>query len=218
MAPIDALIFDLDGVMVDTEPISQAAWNTVLKPFDVALSEEICGRIIGHRSDQCACIIKTALHLSIDPGDLLRRKKEAFNRLLAHDIPVMPGLRRMVDKLSDHRIAWAVATSSPSAYARKILRRIGLWEQCSAMATGDEVCRSKPAPDVYLLAAQRLGASPGRCLALEDSLPECQAAVAAGMVTVAVSNHLTKRESLDFVKQTYSSLIEAADRLDHLIH
>lgn len=181
------------------------------------MSEEICGRIIGHRSDQCARIIKTALRLSIDPGDLLRRKKEAFNRLLAHDIPVMPGLRRLVDKLSDYRIAWAVATSSPGPYARKILRRIGLWQKCSAVATGDEVRRSKPAPDVYLLAAQRLGASPGRCLALEDSLPGCQAAVAAGMVTVAVPNLLTKRESLDFVKQTYSSVIEVADSLDHLI-
>lgn len=160
MAGIGAFIFDLDGVMVDTEPISRRAWHIVLNNFDLDLDEETYRAIIGRGSDESAQMIKLSLGLSVDASELLRRKKKVFNRLLSHDIPVMPGLERPVEKLSLAGMAWAVATSSPRRYARDILTRIGLLEKCDVLAGGDEVLRGKPEPDIYLLAAKRLGVLP----------------------------------------------------------
>lgn len=217
MAGIGAFIFDLDGVMVDTEPISHQAWHIILKDFDLDLDEETYRAIIGRRSDESAQMIKLSLGLSVDASELLRRKRKVFNRLLSHDIPVMPGLERLVEKLSLAGIACAVATSSPRHYAREILARIGLLQECSALACGDEVFRSKPEPDIYLLTAERLGLPPQKCLALEDSIPGCQAAMTAGMVTLAVPNRLYKRKEFGFVDYVFTTLSEVADNLESLI-
>jgi HAD superfamily hydrolase (TIGR01509 family) len=217
MAGIGAFIFDLDGVMVDTEPISRQAWHIILKDFDLDLDKETYHGIIGRRSDESAQIIKSSLGLSVDASELVRRKKKALNRLLSRDIPIMPGLGRLVERLSDAGIAWAVATSSPRRYAQDILTRIGLLQECSVLAGGDEVLRGKPEPDIYLLAAERLGVLPQGCLALEDSLPGCQAAIAAGMVTLAVTNGQTKRSEFGFVDHVYTTLSEVADNLESLI-
>ncbi|MBA7684851.1 Phosphorylated carbohydrates phosphatase [subsurface metagenome] len=217
MAGIGAFIFDLDGVMVDTEPISHQAWHIILKDFDLDLDEETYHGIIGRRSDESAQIIKSSLGLSLDASELVRRKKKALKRLLSRDIAVMPGLGKLVERLSDAGIAWAVATSSPRRYARDILTRIGLLEKCAVLAGGDEVLRGKPEPDIYLLAAERLGVLPQGCLALEDSLPGCQAAIAAGMVTLAVTNGQTKRSEFGFVDHVYTTLSEVADNLESLI-
>ena len=217
MAGIGAFIFDLDGVMVDTEPISRRAWHIILKDFDLDLDEETYRSIIGRGSDESAQMIKLSLGLSVDASELVRRKKKALNRLLSRDIPIMPGLGMLVERLSDAGIAWAVATSSPRRYAQDILTRIGLLQECSVLAGGDEVLRGKPEPDIYLLAAERLGVLPQGCLALEDSLPGCQAAIAAGMVTLVVTNGLTNRNEFGFVDYVYTTLSEVADNLDSLI-
>ena len=82
LARIGAFVFDLDGVMVDTEPISRRAWHIVLKDFDLDLDEETYHGIIGRRSDESAQIIKSSLGLSLDASELVRRKKKVFNRLL----------------------------------------------------------------------------------------------------------------------------------------
>ena len=85
------------------------------------------------------------------------------------------------------------------------------------MAAGDEVPRGKPDPAIYLLAARRLNVQPNKCLALEDSLPGCRAAEAAGMMTVAVPNSYIDKDELVFVDFIFDSLQDVADNLDHLI-
>ena len=217
MKNIVAVIFDLDGLMVDTEPISYQAWQIVLKDFSCTLNEETYHYIIGRRSDESAQILNESLGLQTDAQHLLSRKKKAFESLISsHGIPVMPGLMKLVDALAEREIPWAVSTSSPKGYAENILSQIGLLKKCSALATGDEVPRGKPDPAIYLLAAKRLSVQPRQCLALEDSLPGCRAAKAAGMTTVAIPNSYIKKDALTFVNHTFDSLNDVADNLDLL--
>ena len=217
MGEIQEVVFDLDGVMVDTESASRQAWDIVLRDFDTSLDEETCLRILGRRSDESAEIIKETLSLSIDASVLLKLKTKTLNTILAQGVLVMPGLMALVEKLSHCEVAWAVATASPRKHAESILLQIGLLEDCSALVGGDEVLKSKPDPDIYLLAAERVGAAPQKCLAIEDSVPGCRAAVDAGMVTVAVPNAQIERSDFHFADYICSSLYGVADQLDKLI-
>jgi HAD superfamily hydrolase (TIGR01509 family) len=214
-----AVIFDMDGLMVDTEPISRAAWEAALRPFGRILTDEVYDQMVGYRIDESVQILLAALPLPISAPELVARKQALMARLLAGDIPVMPGLYTLQAALARRRLPWGVATSSPRAQAEQILARLGLAAACRALAGGDEAARGKPAPDIYYLAARRLGVAPGACLALEDSLAGCQAAVAAGMRTVAVPNPGAATAAADFgiAQHVYPTLDAVAADLDRLL-
>ena len=217
MPEILAVIFDLDGVIVDTEPVSRKAWNIILSELNENMTDEIFYSIIGRRSADSAEIIKQALGLSLPSAVLLDRKTRVLKKLLSVHIPVTPGLEKLVAKLSDIGLPWAVATSSPRDYAEHILKQIDLWNKCTVLTTGDEVKKNKPEPDIYYLTARRLGIDPQQCLALEDSLPGCRAAATAGMVTIAVPGTHAKKGDFGFVDHLFMSLDEVAANLQSLI-
>jgi HAD superfamily hydrolase (TIGR01509 family) len=127
-------------------------------------------------------------------------------KLWAEGLPVMPGLHNLVGYLNDHNIPWGVATSSRRHYALNVLNQLGIASHCRAVAAGNEVSQGKPAPDIYLLAAERLEIDPKLCLALEDSVPGGQAAVAAGMSLAAVPNGHTKAADFPFADYVLDSL------------
>ena len=101
-----------------------ACWQIVLKDFGSELDEKIHQAIIGLRLDKSAKLIKSSLGLSVDASELVRLKRKVFNRLLGQEIPVMPGLEKLIERMSDAGIPWAVATSSPRQYTRDLLRHI----------------------------------------------------------------------------------------------
>ena len=129
----------------------------------------------------------------------------------------MPGLIELVDEIEQRGLPWAVATSSLRANAEQNLRLIGLFGRCRAIVGGDEVSRGKPAPDIYLLAAERLSVAPQKCLALEDSVPGVKSARSAGMVTVAIPGSHSSRENYGLANHVYPTLKVVADRLDQLL-
>lgn len=212
-----AVIFDMDGLMVDTEPLAQQAWQQVLAAYGQALDEALYTQMIGRRSDQSAQMILAAYPLPLTVTELVQYKMTVFADLRAQGVPVMPGLPELVAALETRHIPWGVATSSPYDHAVEILRQLGLTAVCRAIAAGDEVSHGKPAPDIYLLAANRLGVLPQDCLALEDSAPGCRAALAAGMQAVAIPNGITKMADFSFVPSVFASLHEVVERLDVLI-
>ncbi|VAW34958.1 hydrolase, haloacid dehalogenase-like family [hydrothermal vent metagenome] len=137
-----------------------------------------------------------------------------YSKIRANGVPTMSGLYTLHAEIGRRQIPWAVATSSPRAHAVEILQQLGLLQQCRAIAGGDEVVDGKPAPDLYLLAAERLGIAPQSCLALEDSGPGSQAAVAAGMTAIAIPNAQTKTADFSHVHYQYDSLREVLANLD----
>jgi HAD superfamily hydrolase (TIGR01509 family) len=208
----------MDGLMVDTEPLSRQAWDAALSEFGYALPDDVYYQMIGRRSDESSHMAWSAFDLPISAAELLARKTAALAIIRAQGVPVMPGLMPLQAEIARRNLVWGVATSSARAHAEAVLNEIGLLETCYAVTGGDEVTHSKPAPDIYLLAAERLGVNPQKCLALEDSWPGSQAAVAAGMVTIAVPNGDTQTAVFSHAHYVFPTLHEVLARLDELLN
>ncbi len=196
--------------MVDSEPLAERAWAQVLRPFGATMTADIHNRMIGKRLDASARFVRDEFSLDVPIEELMRRKKAAMADLVRDGVPPMPGLFALHEKIARRQIRWGVATSSPRQHAVEVLIQLGLLEACHAIAAGDEVVHGKPAPDIYLLAAERLNVPPAHCLALEDSAPGCQAASAAGMNVAAVPNAKTKTAVFPCADYKFESLIAFA--------
>ncbi|NCF67765.1 MAG: HAD-IA family hydrolase [Chloroflexi bacterium] len=212
-----AIVLDMDGLMVDTEPLSRRAWAQVLATYGHDLDDAVYNSIIGYRFDESANMIIETYDLPVKMDTLARQKADILAKIRASGVPVMPGLFDLHAAINQRALPWGVATSSPRHHAQEILQQIGLEDSCQIIVGGDEVSRGKPAPDIYLLAAERLGVPSSRCLALEDSAPGCRSALAAGMMVVAIPNGDTKEADFSAVDHIYPSLHNVADELDALL-
>ncbi|MCK4316485.1 MAG: HAD family phosphatase, partial [Anaerolineae bacterium] len=203
-----AIIFDLDGLMVDSEPLAQWAWNRVLARYGHRLDSQTMLDILGLRVVDSARLICERFRLPTSPQQAADERDRLFLDAVPTRLRPCPGLYPLLDELAERGLPLGIATSGHRRYVTLALGTLAIESFFQAIATGDEVARGKPAPDVYLLAAARLGVPPARCLALEDAPLGGAAARAAGMVCVAVPNEWTA--SLDFpgAYRVFSSLSE----------
>lgn len=184
---IAAVLFDMDGLMFDTERLLFAAWQRAMADFGFAASEEVFLASVGTTVESTNQLLRAAygpdfpLQATNDrTGDYIWQEVDQ------RGVPLKPGLLALLDYLESHAIPKAVASSSERATIDRLLAAAGLAERFAATAAGDEVTQGKPAPDIFLLAARRLGVEPGQCLVLEDSEPGARAAQAAGMAVIIV--------------------------------
>lgn len=213
-----AIVFDMDGLMVNTEPLSCRSWQMVLEPYGHTLTAAVYSRMIGLRIDQSVAMIQENYPTPLTAAELIAQKAAYMAEICADGIPPMPGLMELQAEIGRRGIPWGVATSSRRQHAVDILQQLGLWTACHAVVGGDEAPHGKPAPDLYLMAAERLGVDPQQCLALEDSGPGCQAAATAGMVTIAIPTPETRHSSaFTCANHIFNSLHEVTARLDSLI-
>ena len=217
MPRISTLIFDMDGLLVDSEPLARRSWQQVIQRYGLALDDETYGSMIGLRLEESSRLLQSRLNIPADPADLALQKETILAQIGTEGIPAMPGLERLMDELQRREIPWAVATSNRRAFALQVLEQLKLLPVCQSLTTGEEVQHGKPAPDIYLLAAQRQAVAPQQCLALEDSVPGALAAKAAGMVTLAVPGPHEKAEAFDFADFVFTSLDDVAQELDMLL-
>jgi pseudouridine 5'-phosphatase len=185
--PVSHVIFDLDGVLLDSEPIYTKATQQVIGPFGKVFDWSIKGDMIGRSSLEGARHLIRTLDLPLTPEEYLRRRRPILEALFREVIEI-PGARRFVESLRERGTVLAVATSSESALYRLKTAHHLWFAHFSVIVCGDDprVTRLKPAPDVFLVTAQLLGVSPERCLVFEDSLAGVSAARAAGMQVVAL--------------------------------
>jgi HAD superfamily hydrolase (TIGR01509 family) len=179
----DVVIFDCDGVLVDSEPISNRVMTEMLREMGLAYTpERTTEAFMGRSMASCMAIIEEELG-SVPPegfGDEFERR--TFELFLRELEPV-PGVEQMLDA-----IPWPVCIASSGDHVKlhTTLTRTGLWERFSGrIFSAVDVQRGKPHPDLYLFAAHRMGAVPARCAVIEDSLPGVQAGKAAGMTVFA---------------------------------
>jgi HAD superfamily hydrolase (TIGR01509 family) len=192
-----AVVFDLDGLLVNSEDLYEQAGDTVLrrrgKTYDAALREQMMGRPVVD-----AIQLMIDCHSLPDPlEDLMCECREVLNTLMETSLAPMPGVEELLDDLQAAAIPIAVATSGTREYADHVLTRLNLKHRFRFILTADDIRRGKPAPDVYLLAAERLGIAPSQMLVLEDSGNGCRSAVAAGAFTIAVPNRHTQNHNFD---------------------
>ena len=204
--------------MVDSEPLSRQAWDEFLRPYNQHITDDLQSRIIGRRVDQTVSIVRKEFNLPLTDAEIIAQRKQIHSQLRAQGIPPMPGLMELQTIIAERQIPWAVATSSERPHAEEILTQLGLLDKVQAIAAGSEVTHGKPAPDIYLLAAQHLGIPPEKCIALEDSGPGSQAAVAAGMLTIAIPNAETNHANFSHAHHQYASLFDVIENLDTLLN
>ncbi|PKH70686.1 HAD family phosphatase [Stenotrophomonas sp. Betaine-02u-21] len=182
----DAVIFDMDGLMIDSERVSIACWSEAALTLEIALPEGFFLHMVGLGERDCLQLLQR----HIDDGariDALLAHCHALYDARTHDgLPLRPGILELLELLKEHRVPRAVATSTRQPRASRKLAASGLLHYFDTVVTSSDVQHPKPAPDIYLLAAQRLGKEPTHCLALEDSPTGTRAALAAGMTTIQI--------------------------------
>jgi beta-phosphoglucomutase-like phosphatase (HAD superfamily) len=209
--PIEAVVFDMDGLMLDTEPIYKIAWQSGCRDLGYDLNDATYTELVGRPTIACERVLLETLGPEF-PLERFRQlwpsiwQAEVSSRGIRHK----HGLAALLAFLCSRNIPTAVATSSEAEFTDRSLSLAGLSNSFQVIVTGDQIDRGKPAPDVYLAAAAKLGVQPRRCIALEDSEAGAVAASTAGMVTLLVPDWVAPSPvARQAATEVFSSLVEA---------
>ncbi len=184
--PLRAVIFDLDGILADSEPWWNEIDSKLLAEYGVIYRGEYHREVLGVSYRLAVEFYKKAFGLSASIEELMRRRGEIATEFFANRVGLFPSTKRTLERLRDMKVRLAIATSSVSASARPFLDRHGLTPFFDGIVTGDEIERGKPDPDIYLRAAKKLGIGADACLVIEDALSGIAAGKAAGMRVAAI--------------------------------
>ena len=193
---IDAVIFDCDGTLVDSEPLSRAAWDMVLEPHGYVTEDvtypDLVGRSYAH--------VHAFFDEQVDglPGrtELWRDYSDALFTLI--DVRLEPFVDALdtLGELRERGVLVAVASSSMRDRLDRTLERVGLADTFAITVAGDEIAHGKPAPDMFLAAAAAMAVPAAKCAVIEDSAPGVQAGLAAGMRTIGIAREPGAMERL----------------------
>ncbi|MGF1499905.1 MAG: HAD-IA family hydrolase [Elainellaceae cyanobacterium] len=206
---ITHVIFDLDGLLLDTEPLIFAIVRAIAAHYGKTVDDSIRVKTAGRNALDSAEIVIKTLDLPITPSDYLQHKQALIEQIYPRAQP-KPGAVRLVQHLHRHSIPTAIATStSQQPFRLKITQHQDWFDgfDCIVMGDDPDVHAGKPAPDIFLLAAQRLGARPTQCLVFEDSLAGIAAARAANMTVVAVPEPIMDASQFYAAHQVIPSLL-----------
>lgn len=180
------VIFDLDGVLIDTGQFHRQSWYDLAGEEDFEMSDELFYSTFGMQNYQ---IIPLLVRRDLTVEDIERMsewKERRYRELISGKLTLQEGARGLIDELKSNGFLLAIGTSAPQANLAFMLEHTGVDDCFDAYVTGEEVSNSKPAPDTFLKAAEKLSLTPGRCLVVEDAVQGVQAGKKAGMKVVAV--------------------------------
>jgi HAD superfamily hydrolase (TIGR01509 family) len=183
---LKAVIFDLDGVLADSEPWWNQIDTKLLAGYGVEYHDEYHREVLGVSYRIAIEFYKKAFNLNAPTEEMMKRRGEIATEFFAEKIGLLPGAKEILEELRQLKLRLAVATSSVGSSARPFLDRHQLTKLFDVIITGDDVERGKPAPDIYLRAAEKLKMSVSECLAIEDALSGIAAAKAAEMRVAAI--------------------------------
>lgn len=183
---IRAALFDMDGLMFDTERLSDEVWFGLGPKYGIAVTPADMERLRGRSYEDGRAAFLEAHGADFPYDALAAEARAAWTRKLAQGVPLRPGLFAALDFFKSRGIPMAVASSTGRALVAQNLRLSGTASYFSAVICGDMVARSKPEPDIFLAAARALNTPPAACLVLEDSPNGVRAGAAAGCVTVMI--------------------------------
>jgi HAD superfamily hydrolase (TIGR01509 family) len=181
-----AVIFDLDGVLADSEPW----WNEIdaklLAEHGINYRGEYHRNVLGVNYRLAVECYKNAFHISASVDELMRRRGEIATDFFANRVGLFPSAKSTLEQLCAMKLPLAIGTSSVGGSALPFLDRTGIRRCFNVIITGGEVQRGKPHPDIYLVAAEKLGIAPEACLVVEDAISGVAAAKAANMRVAAI--------------------------------
>ena len=188
---IRAVVFDMDGLMLNTEDIFELAGQRLMERRGLIMTDEIRQSMLGRRAVEAFTALKSITGLTDRIEDLMYETKELFESIAENSLETMPGLHDVLELIESLNLPRAVATSSPRAYMTPLLERFDLLHRFHFTLTAEDVTHGKPHPEIYQMAASRLNVHPGEMLVLEDSETGTRAAHAAGAYIVSVPNRHT---------------------------
>jgi len=210
MSRIEAVVFDFDGLILDTEYAEYVATAEAFERYGARLDEDEYAAIIGSSWNALDALLERAT-MPVPPRDELRTAFHARTREIHRTLEVLPGVTTWLADANQRGLPLAIASTSSEHWVTDHLARLGLLDAFSVLACcgGGEVYPAKPAPDCYIAACDALGIAPGNALAVEDSANGVRAAKAAGLWCVAVPNPLTRRLDLGAADVQLASLADA---------
>ena len=209
---LKAVIFDMDGVLIDSEPLHARAAVLALKEYQVEIPIEYCSQFIGSTTYYMCQRMVEELSLSITPQELLKANNEWKERLRSTEgYPAVPYVIELIKNLYIHGMKLIIASSSPAADIEYVMDSLNIREYFSGFISGMQLERPKPAPDIFLAASKQLGVTPDECIVIEDSANGVNAAYAAGMTCIGYINPNTGKQDLG--KAAY--LVEGFDEINY---
>lgn len=200
-----AVIFDMDGLMLDTERMARKAWKRALSEEGFSIDDAEYLRLIGRTVQDAEMILKEVFGNGLPFQQIFDQRQAYYDLDIEQNgIPVKPGLLELFDYLEAKQITKAVASSTPCWFAVRKLAHVGIEKRFCTIVCGDMVERGKPAPDLFLETARRINMPPEQCVVLEDSEAGIQAAYSAGMVPIMVPD--LKPPSADTAAAAYRIL------------
>ena len=193
-----AVIFDMDGVLVDSQPYHFKADIETMSEYGVVKDQKFYEKFAGTLTSDRMRILKDLFKLDIPVEEMVKKREDMILEIMAReDIKPVSGIPEFLKSIKNRGLKTAVASSSGYDLIGLILSRLGISEYFDSITSGNDVKRGKPSPDIFLLAAERIGAEPSECLVVEDSENGVRAAKAAGMTALGYVNPTSGNQCLD---------------------
>ena len=208
--PIEGIIFDLDGILVDTEYFQWQGWVEVLKPYDKTISKKEYLKYAGKRGDLIEKEIRKDLKLNISESKLLSQKEKLLIEWFrTKSLQLMPYAKQIVQHFQKKGYKLACASGGPRDEVLLKLKKTDLLSFFHTVVSGSDVAKGKPFPDIYLLAAESLKLHPASCLAFEDTQYGVESTKAAGLVCFAIPNEFSHKQDFSKADGVFKNLKKA---------
>ena len=206
-------IFDMDGLMFDTERLYQENWQKIANEMGIVLPDHFAREICGTNGDMLRGIVKKYYHTE-DPDSLFQRVVKGVEEMVKRQVPVKTGLFEILEFFRENGIKMAVASSSYPEVIRHNIKTSNTEHFFDAVVSGSLVGRGKPFPDVFLHAAEQLSLDPKDCYVFEDSINGVLAGLAAGCETIMIPDYAEPNETiLNSNAHICASLLEALEQI-----
>jgi len=202
------IIFDMDGLMIDSEPLQLKAVNEALKPLGIFVNETDFIDMVGKKSIENFSWLKDKYGFAEPPESLEQKKNRAYLSIIQRELKPMPGLFQAIESCKRKGLELAIASSSVREDIDIVLKILGLANTFGVVASGDEVKKGKPDPEIFLKAAEKMEKDPSCLIVLEDTGFGVDAAKAAGMYCIAIPNGFTLHHDFSKADMVLNSLLD----------
>jgi len=210
-----AVIFDMDGLMIDSEKVYFEAGRIIAREFGKEVSDQTLGRMMGRKPLESVALFAKELEIDEPAENLLKRREAKVMGVLEQGVDKMPGLDFILETLAPTR-PLAIATSAPKYIVDVVMRKLDVRRYFKVIQTSDDVVNGKPDPEIYLKAMGKLEVKPGECIVLEDSSNGALAGKRAGAYAIAVPSVYTRGQDFSFVDYVALDLTDAGRHIELL--
>ncbi|MBN2199915.1 MAG: HAD family phosphatase [Candidatus Aminicenantes bacterium] len=213
---VKGLIFDMDGLMIDSERLYFRAEREIASRFGKDVSDELLGRMMGRKAVESMELFVRELKLDLSAAEILKERSALMRRLMREDLRPMPGLRRIIGAFSG-RLKMAVATGASREFLDIALNGLELRGAFDFLLASDGIEKGKPDPEIFLAACDGLGLPPRSCVVLEDSANGVLAGKRAGCYVVAVPSVYSREQDFGPADAVVNDLFEAEEHITALL-